>query len=460
MSLKKNYFTLCHCFFAERCERERKPAEFSCISDLCCCVFMSLTIQTISPSDVRRYLIRQPFGTFIIRHSTNNDEITYMIRCDNSNKFELPKQPFLVLSIRVDGTIYEYDIENCILPYNQADSRGDNKHLLEPYNRLRKTNKNRKFTPLKDEFIVPQDVNRWLLNKKYFQDIDFEAKINNGKHSQGISSALWQCDKQHDIRVFIKRFNKKDYFFANEFSLHKDLCYFSIVSFFGYFSDDRYNYLVFEDGGQSLESLCPLHFRSNTYKMRFIVTIGFQIVQAMMYLEKKNIVHRDLTAGNVVINSKGYVKIVDFGHAMKKEEGKNSLERSLTSTGVKRFQYRFLAPECLPSQRSRLVTNQAVTTNFLSDIYASFSSKSDVWSFGILLIQLMIKDPQTPYPFIKNTDDIPQYVKIERKIHPKPDGCPTDLYLVLQRCWAYDPISRISFTELREKLLKLEAILK
>lgn len=242
--------------------------------------------------------------------------------------------------------------------------------------------------------------------------------------------------------------------------MHKDLCYFSIISFYGHYSDAQYDYLVFEDGGRSLESICPLEIRSNNRKMHFIVSVGFQIVQGMMYLEKKNIVHRDLTAGNVVINSKGYVKIVDFGHAMKKEEGRNSLERSLTSTGAKRFQYRFLAPECLPSLGPRLVTNQPVTTNFLSDIYASFSSRSDIWSFGILLIQLMINDPQTPYPLIKNTDDIPKYVKIDRKIHPKPDNCPIDVYSVLQRCWAYDPISRISLTDLREKLIQLEVILR
>jgi serine/threonine protein kinase len=377
-----------------------------------------------------------------------------MIRIDNHSRQDLPIS-YVVLSIRVDETVYHYFIQHHLLPYAPENNKDDNKQLLEFYDQQRNTIKKGKFTSLKKELILSQENKNWLFDKKYLQDIDFGRIRNNGQNNQGISGAFWHCDKQNDIKVFIKRFRKNNWYFNHELSLLKDLCQFSIITLYGHYSDDQYSYLVFEHGGESLESRCPLKVGSKSAKMRFIASVGFQVAQAMMYLEKKNIVHRDLTAGNVLINSYGFIRVADFGHALKKEEGKNSLERPQTSAGENRFQIRFLAPECLPDKRSNRSSNSTP-----ADIYASFSSKSDVWSFGILLIQLMLKNPRMPYPHITDISDIPEHVKHERHIHPQPSECHIDMYLILKQCWAYEAISRISFTEIRDKMLTLETIFR
>jgi len=176
----------------------------------------------------------------------------------------------------------------------------------------------------------------------------------------------------------------------------------------------------------------------------------------MIYLEKKNIVHRDLTASNVLIDDYGFIRIADFGHAIQKEEGKNNLSRSLTNNSEEKFQIRFLAPECIlkPLQ----ISTKQPSVHDQRQLYASFSSKSDVWAFGILLIQLMLKNPSKPYPHIINDRDIAQRIVINREMHPKPDECNIDVYYLLQRCWAYEPINRISFTEIREKMTMLVTI--
>ncbi|CAF4448927.1 unnamed protein product, partial [Adineta steineri] len=124
--------------------------------------------------------------------------------------------------------------------------------------------------------------------------------------------------------------------------------------------------------------------------MSRIANIGFQIANAMVYLDKKNIVHRDLTASNVLIDSYGFIRIADFGHAIQRKEGENHLTSTYTKDGQWKFQSRFLAPECI-SKRSQTSYNQYSTLD-----YASFSSKSDVWAFGLLLIQLMLKAPSIP----------------------------------------------------------------
>ena len=130
----------------------------------------------------------------------------------------------------------------------------------------------------------------------------------------------------------------------------------------------------------------------------------------------------------------------------RKEEGKNNLSRSLTNDGADRFQLRFLAPECISPHDQK-------------QLYASFSSKSDVWAFGILLVQLMLARSLQPYPHIKDDRDIPQYVKIDRKMHPRPDDCNLDMYYIMQQCWAYERINRIPFTDIRSKMNILVSIL-
>lgn len=418
---------------------------------------MRLTIQRVSPNYVKHCLLSQSYGTFVLRYPTENDDIIYMIRTDYQSNDESTINRYIVLSIRVDETVYRYHIQHYLLPYNEELLRGNQKQLLEPYYREQKNVKNGRFTPLKQELILKSENENWIFNRKALQDIDFGRFA--GSNNAGTSKATWQFEKQHDIKVFIKSFSKDSWYFAHELNLLKSMNHFSIISFYGYYTDEKHNYLVLEDGGKSLQSCCPLPHRCPKTKMRFIANVGFQVAQAMMYLEKKKIIHRDLTAGNVLLNSYGYIKIADFGHAIKKEVGKNTLERTQSKTGALHFQFRFLAPECLPDVKPRETLNYSINSSPI-DVYARFSSKSDVWSFGILLIQLMIENPAVPYSHIMVDTDIPQHVKIERCIHPRPAECPMDMYLLLQRCWSYESKDRISFTELREKMLTLETILR
>lgn len=415
---------------------------------------MSLTIQRISPSCVIRSLLPKACGTFILRYPTTNDEIISSIQIENHPENNSRSNRYIILSVRVDETLYKTCIQYHRLPCLAESTHYSLEQLLQLYNQKKDKNDNR-FTLLSKELIVQPEDDNWFLDKTYFQDIDFSRNQPAGVHNHGISTAIWQTDEQNDIKLFIKRFKKNNFYFQKESSLLKELCHFSVISFYGEYADHEFSYLVFENGGKSLESCCPLKFRSLKGKMKFIANVGFQIAYAMMYLENKNIVHRDLTASNVLINSYGFIRVADFGHAIKKKEGKNDLERSQTIDGEKRFQFRFLAPECLPDPKHKQTTKTNLNQ---AEIYARFSSKSDVWSYGILLVQLMLPDPTTPYPNITNVNNIPQYVKEERKIHPSPPGCHFDLYLILQQCWAYEPKNRIPFAQIRDRMKLLHTI--
>ena len=393
----------------------------------------SLRIQNISSALVDKTLICESIGTYLIRSRTSNDDVLSSIKLTN----RAIRRSYVVLSIRVDPKIYSCSILHYRLPLIDNDTS----KTLDIY-------KSRKNLPkLKRELIVSDTDHHhhWDFSSKDIRTMKFSVKQFNGKNNDGLAEGYWRKSKQtEEVKVFIKRFNRNNDSFRNEFHILKQLSYFPIIKFFGKYSDHQYNYLVFEHIGRTLKSISPLRQPST----QLLVSIAYQLSDAMIYLEKKNIVHRDLTADNILIDNQGLIKIIDFGHALEKISGKNNLCQSTTVKGEPQFQVRFLAPECI---RRIGDTNQSS--------YVSFTSKSDAWSFGLVLIQLMLDQPCKPYPNIENDLDVGRYVVCDRKIHPQPVNCNLDIYYILQQCWAYEPRDRISFREIRDKMKMLMTIL-
>ncbi|KAL5017462.1 hypothetical protein ScPMuIL_007051 [Solemya velum] len=137
----------------------------------------------------------------------------------------------------------------------------------------------------------------------------------------------------------------------------------------------------------------------------------------MEYLECKRFIHRDLAARNVLVGDNNLVKISDFGLAKMINE-----DEYIAHKGTK-FPVRWTAPEAA--------------------LLNKYSIKSDVWSYGILLVELVTLG-QIPYAGMTHSEILTQVTDEGYRI-AKPKRCPDAMYEIMLRCWDHIPDNRPSF---------------
>uniref|UniRef100_A0A0N5AQ89 receptor protein-tyrosine kinase n=1 Tax=Syphacia muris TaxID=451379 RepID=A0A0N5AQ89_9BILA len=152
---------------------------------------------------------------------------------------------------------------------------------------------------------------------------------------------------------------------------------------------------------------------------------GAQIADAMAYLEAYQFVHRDLAARNILVDGKENVKLGDFG--LTRDVYYHEYYRP---SGARPLPVRWMSPETMRD--------------------GIFTSKSDVWSYGIVLYEIFTLG-ERPYPHVDN-DLVFDYVE-ERNVNKKPFGCPSFWYDLMLECWHFQPNSRPTFAEIVTKLL-------
>lgn len=156
------------------------------------------------------------------------------------------------------------------------------------------------------------------------------------------------------------------------------------------------------------------------------IEMAAQVASGMAYLEQQNYIHRDLAARNVLVGENNICKVADFGLArVFMKENENVYE---AKEGGK-FPVKWTAPE-------------AIQDNI-------FSIKSDVWSFGILLYEIMTFG-QTPYPAMTNYQVVQKILEGYRM--PPPPSCPKLLYGIMSDCWKREQMDRPTFETLQWKL--------
>uniref|UniRef100_A0A0C9RE30 mitogen-activated protein kinase kinase kinase n=1 Tax=Fopius arisanus TaxID=64838 RepID=A0A0C9RE30_9HYME len=162
-----------------------------------------------------------------------------------------------------------------------------------------------------------------------------------------------------------------------------------------------------------------------------LVDWAIQIARGMNYLHNEGpsrLIHRDLKSSNVLVSEPienddlhcKTLKITDFGLA--REVDKTT---RMSAAGT----FAWMAPEVI--------------------IQNTFSTASDVWSYGVLLWELLTGE--TPYKGI-NALAVAYGVAVNKLTLPIPSTCPQPWKYLMQACWSCDSHGRPDFTEILEAL--------
>lgn len=136
-------------------------------------------------------------------------------------------------------------------------------------------------------------------------------------------------------------------------------------------------------------------------------------------------IHRDLAARNILIIDQFTAKISDFGLCCTFDDTTLNYQAS----AYKKLPMKWLSIEAL--------------------LQRSFSEKSDVWAFGVLMYEVFTHG-EAPYVMLEN-DEVLGYLK-EGKRLPSPEDAPLEIYEIMTKCWDVNIDNRPNFKELVDKL--------
>jgi len=229
---------------------------------------------------------------------------------------------------------------------------------------------------------------------------------------------MWQGTTQ----VALKKLLDQAHFqtFANEAAILQAISHPHVVSFLGvYTDDDGFKYIVTEymNKGSLLSVVQQERLKLTAADL---LAMARHAAAGMRYLEKQNIIHRDVALRNLLVTLSGedgkyLVKVGDFGLARFTAHGYYNVREASIPV-------RWAAPECFT--------------------YGVYDSSCDVWSFGVLLWELFSYG-QIPYAGFSN-EEVIQKVSTGYRL-PCPEDCREELYQLMLPCWNSVPSKRPNF---------------
>ncbi|XP_066256075.1 tyrosine-protein kinase Abl isoform X2 [Euwallacea similis] len=268
-------------------------------------------------------------------------------------------------------------------------------------------------------FPLSPEPDEWEINRT---DIVMKHKLGGGQYGD-VYEAIW---KRYNMTVAVKTLKEdtmalKD--FLEEAAIMKEMKHPNLVQLMGVCTREPPFYIIteFMSKGNLLDYL--RNGSKEQIDAVVLMYIATQIASGMSYLESRSFIHRDLAARNCLVGENHLVKVADFGLARLMRDD------TYTAHAGAKFPIKWTAPEGLA--------------------YNKFSTKSDVWAFGILLWEIATYG-MSPYPGVDLTD---VYHMLEKGYRMEiPPGCPPKIYELMRQCWQWHANDRPTFKEIHHAL--------
>uniref|UniRef100_A0A8C9WKZ8 Tyrosine-protein kinase n=1 Tax=Scleropages formosus TaxID=113540 RepID=A0A8C9WKZ8_SCLFO len=248
------------------------------------------------------------------------------------------------------------------------------------------------------------------------RDLTFIKELGTGQFGV-VKYGKWQG--QHDVAIkMIKEGSMSEDDFIDEAKVMMKLFHENLVQLYGVCTKQRPIYIVTE----FLSNGCLLNYLRDTLKHPSAIQLlemCKDVSEGMAYLESQQFIHRDLAARNCLVASNGTVKVTDFGLS------RYVLDDEYTSSVGSKFPVRWSPPEVL--------------------LYSRFSSKSDIWAFGVLMWEVYTLG-RMPYERLSNTEIVDK-VSAGFRLY-RPQLANERIYSIMTNSWHDKPEERPTFQDL------------
>ena len=275
--------------------------------------------------------------------------------------------------------------------------------------------------PVTKPVNIPTTQDKWEIERL---SIKFVKCLTVGEFGE-----TWEGYWNNKLSVMIKTniaTNIPQETFLKEANILKKLRHENIIPLYGICTKEYPFYIVTEQmkTGKLNEYLRTK--RGSKLTPLELIDIAVQVANGMIYLGEQDYIHCDLRAENILVGDYNIIKIANFHLAQHLNGNKYYTYKKATRLAV-----RWTAPECYTLYQT--------------------SIKSDVWSFGILLWELVTKGRE-PYPGMTNQqvhEAVPQGYRM-----PEPKDCPKPFYQIMLDCWKLNDDERPNFNNIHHHLLE------